>query len=314
MIYKSQLESLSLEVLLFIARQLDYLSLVRLAATSKRLSCLTEDDMLFKELLFLDYGVSYKAPDETWRKQYENKWSDTSGRRICPHLSNVTDDILLEKAETFKAAQENKVYCSRCSMSQFPNLFLIMEKVENDVVCRRCLKEYIDERQAQKSNHGVYLDMNTLKLRCFLCSMRRTSLGDFGSDRSEQYKCEEILEVVLAGTERGKERVDLILKRKREKAMYVGQQEELASADFKNLAYNLIDAHWMGSFHLFIYGEYPSPGRITNRSLTKRNGSVIPGLKLYGEDAALVTRTFWNYLAEEYGVEGKSITEGEKIR
>jgi len=133
MVYKSQLESLSLEILLFIARQLDYLSLVRLAATSKRLSCLTEDDMLFKELLFLDYGVSYKAPDETWRKQYENKWSDTSGRRICPNLSNVTDDILLEKAETFKAAQENKVVCSRCSMSQFPNLFLIMEKVENDV-------------------------------------------------------------------------------------------------------------------------------------------------------------------------------------
>jgi hypothetical protein len=59
----------------------------------------------------------------------------------------------------------------------------------------------------------------------------------------------------LAGTEKGKERVDLILKRKREKAMYVGQQDEFASADSKNLAYNLIDAHWMGRFHLFIYGK-----------------------------------------------------------
>ncbi|KAH8552339.1 hypothetical protein BGW37DRAFT_414524, partial [Umbelopsis sp. PMI_123] len=88
------LESLSLEILLFIAKHLDYLSLVRLSATSKRLSSLIQDDMLFKELLLHDYGVSYKAPDESWRQQYENKWSDTSGRRICPHLSSVTDDIL----------------------------------------------------------------------------------------------------------------------------------------------------------------------------------------------------------------------------
>jgi hypothetical protein len=80
-------------------------------------------------------------------------------------------------------------------------------------------------------------------------------LGEFGSDRSEQYKCEDILEVVLAGTDRGKERVDLIQKRKRAKAMYVGQQNELANANFKNLEYNLIDTDWMGRFHLFIYGK-----------------------------------------------------------
>ncbi|CAO3668617.1 unnamed protein product [Umbelopsis ramanniana] len=186
-----------------------------------------------------------------------------------------------------------------------------MEKVENDVVCRRCLSDYISERRDQKSNNGIFLELNTLKLRCFLCSMRRTPLGEFGSDRSEQYKCEDILEVLLAGTDRGKERVDLIQKRKRAKAMYVGQQNELANANFKNLEYNLIDTDWMGRFHLFIYGEYPSPGRITNKSLTKRNGTVIPDLKLYGSDAALVTRTFWNYLEEEYGVEGKAITEDD---
>lgn len=37
--------------------------------------------------------------------------------------------------------------------------------------------------------------------------------------------------------------------------MYVGQQNELANANFKNLEYNLIDTDWMGRFHLFIYGN-----------------------------------------------------------
>ena len=37
--------------------------------------------------------------------------------------------------------------------------------------------------------------------------------------------------------------------------MYVGQQKELANANFKNLEYNLIDTDWMGRFHLFIYGK-----------------------------------------------------------
>lgn len=131
--YQGPLESLSLEVLLFIAGHLDYLSLIRLAATSKRMSLVLKDDMMFKQMLFINYGVSYKAPDETWREQYEKKWSDTSGRRICPHLSSVTDDILLEKADTFKAAQEHKSLCSKCSMSQFPNLMLVMEKIDHDV-------------------------------------------------------------------------------------------------------------------------------------------------------------------------------------
>jgi hypothetical protein len=132
--YKQSLfDSLSLEVLLFIASYLDYLSLIRLAATSKRLSLVLKDDMLFKEMLFLDYGVSYKSPDETWREQYVNKWSDISGRRICPHLSSVTDDILMEKADTFKAAQVNKSACSKCLTSPFPNLMLLMEKVDRDI-------------------------------------------------------------------------------------------------------------------------------------------------------------------------------------
>ncbi|CAM0141206.1 unnamed protein product [Umbelopsis sp. WA50703] len=308
---KSQLESLSQEVLLMVARQLDYLSLIRLGAASRRFHTVLNDDMLFKELLVLDYGVSYKSPDETWKEQYQQKWSDTSGRRICPHLSSVTDDILLEKAETFKSAQESSASCSKCSMSQFPNLMLVMEEMEKDVLCRHCLSDYINERKAQGSNLGIYLDMSTLRLRCFLCRMRRTPLGGFGSDRSEQYKCELILEVLIAGTDAGKEKVDLILKRKKEREMYVGQQDELANTPFKQVKCNLVDAQWMGRFHLFIYGGYPSPGRITNRTLIRRNGNVIPDLKLYGEDVALVTETFWNHLAQEYGVDGRAVTEDD---
>lgn len=59
-------------------------------------------------------------------------------------------------------------------------------------------------------------------------------------------------------------------------------------------------------------GEYPSPGPITNRSLIRRNGGVVPDLKLYGEDAALVTTNFWSHLAEEYSVEGRAVTEGKE--
>jgi hypothetical protein len=99
-------------------------------------------------------------------------------------------------------------------------------------------------------------------------------LGGFGSHRSEQYKCELILEVLLTGTDAGKERVELILKRKREKAMYVGQQSELASTDHKHLKCNLIDAHWMGRFHLFIYGK-PVKGTKSNRFIECKLTFVI---------------------------------------
>jgi hypothetical protein len=36
--------------------------------------------------------------------------------------------------------------------------------------------------------------------------------------------------------------------------MYVGQQDELANTPFKQVKCNLVDAQWMGRFHLFIYG------------------------------------------------------------
>jgi hypothetical protein len=62
--------------------------------------------------------------------------------------------------------------------------------------------------------------------------------------------------VLLAGTDAGKEQVELILKRKKVKEMYVGQQDEMAKTDYKHLKCNLIDAHWMGRLHLFLYGEF----------------------------------------------------------
>lgn len=100
---QTSIEKLTTEVLINITSFLNVTSILQLSLTSKALSHLIKDELVFKRLAERDYQVTEKEPDQSWLELYKQRSSTVAEPQVADTTQEeqqaIVEDVVMETVE-----------------------------------------------------------------------------------------------------------------------------------------------------------------------------------------------------------------------
>ncbi|KAI8967117.1 hypothetical protein BDF20DRAFT_902664 [Mycotypha africana] len=298
------------ELLISIAGHLQDEDLKHFALVCRKFAMVACSDVIWKERLYNQFGITYKLPTEQWRDMYNRKTEDPAHARICPHIGYVTPKILepyAAKYQTILNWLDKNLNCATCRTNCADSgLCLYIWKNNVRHRCKDCAYSF----HKAVEGHGILFRMNVLQMYCFDC---KRLLGETRGDSSEAHYVDMLLETLTHDSEKGKESM-----RKREQCM----KERLLYAEHADRAsvvangkYYFVERVWLISWFLRLCDGKIGVGPVANDELEdpNREGKLNPNSRPRGNfkgGFSIVSPLLWNYLVETYGLSGGTYTSG----
>jgi hypothetical protein len=136
-------------------------------------------------------------------------------------------------------------------------------------------------------------------------------LGETRGDPSESQYVDNLLVTLTEGCEKGRAEMK---KRRRclaEREMYYTEADKRSV--LRGEKYYFIDRLWMTKWFLSLCDGRIAEEKVTNQHLTDERGHFCHGARPNGSFTggfSIVSPTLWEYLCDEYGVEGGTFTSG----
>ncbi|KAI8992327.1 hypothetical protein BDB01DRAFT_778038 [Pilobolus umbonatus] len=108
------------ELLVHIGGHLSLNDLKQFSLVCHKFALVAHSDVLWKEKLYNDYGITYKLPDESWKEMYNRKTEDPNHCRMCPHVACVDNRILEPYVVKYRQLLnwlEKNLNCSVCKQN-----------------------------------------------------------------------------------------------------------------------------------------------------------------------------------------------------
>ncbi|KAI8056720.1 hypothetical protein BDF22DRAFT_667659 [Syncephalis plumigaleata] len=161
-------------------------SLQIVLSVSRRLYRIASDEAHWRRRTYLDYKLTFKPPNLTWRRNYYLNHSET-----CPHLNLLADPAYTSHFHahwralfaSVPARQAPKLTCTQCSLS-FVDLWMCMSGKCYVLGCSRTRNRHALQHVIQ--NHkpgGISIKLNTLEMWCHSC---KKWLGSSKGPRDER--------------------------------------------------------------------------------------------------------------------------------
>ncbi|KAI8061674.1 hypothetical protein BC940DRAFT_310115 [Gongronella butleri] len=330
-------EACNLDLLICVGRHLAFRDLLRLSSCCRHTRPLAGVEVLWKSLCRIDYGLTYKHPDQLYRVLYQNTRTQRYGRAPCPHLSLIDSDIdgpdtLNDRLSPItiairdrnddngemEPAQESmdQLSCQRCSVRGSDTIFICATRHCHQIVCDRHARLHARPCGAQR--HSIFFKPNMGELFCQACV---DWVGGNETDPAEQFKADAVLSTwvgnMYADTLTRNDVLKLRAKRRLERGLrwtdtpkYIMQQDTCF----------FISSRWMADWELFVEGwsRDPPSDPIDHDHLRLQDGSLNPAISFSPfapdmTDLVVVSPRTWQYLVAHYILNGRPIAQSDLV-
>ncbi|KAI7866581.1 hypothetical protein BDF14DRAFT_812718 [Spinellus fusiger] len=114
--------SLNNEVLTIIAGHLSVEELKTFSIVCHSFALIAHSDSVWREMLFNQFGITYKLPQDTWKAMYAKKHEDPSNNRMCPHICRINPTTLepyIHKYQQVLHWLPKNLNCATCGQNQY---------------------------------------------------------------------------------------------------------------------------------------------------------------------------------------------------
>ncbi|KAL0096490.1 hypothetical protein J3Q64DRAFT_1816955 [Phycomyces blakesleeanus] len=306
-----QLLNLNNELLTAIAGHLSIDDLKTFSIVCHKFAMIAHDDSVWREMLYNNFGITYKLPEETWKSMYARKHEDPTNNRMCPHVCRLTRPALEPYVRKYQQVLNwlpKNLNCTTCGQNQHhAGVCMYMWQGNTRLRCRDCAYKF---HTTFNDRRGILFRLPRLQLFCFACSRQ---LGETRGDSSEAHFVHGILKTLTHDSEIGQESLRQKEQCLRERELYATDADR-ASVLESDPHYYFVDRMWLTTWFLRTCDGDIGKGPIPNHTLAGPDDKLNPDARPRGNFAggiSIVTPYLWKYLVDTYGLSGNVYTSDD---
>jgi len=241
------------EMIYLIFSFLDPLSLSRLAATSRKFRAVALYPPFWRRFCASRKNLFLKPSGMTWRELFYQKSTN-----LCPHLSQITEELLMNKRDLRKNLLAGTASCTVCHLGM-PNLWLCLTAGCGFVGCGRTSNRHALHHH-ENTAHPLTIKLKTLEIWCYSCAkwLGQNEDSNTKSDYGDPLELKLSMEIAdRLGLDNAAQ--ELNLRRLRERNMFLRLKSPLY----------IIDPAWKRRWNAFKIGDTDDPGPLNNMAVAR---------------------------------------------